>query len=571
MSQDKRIPNDDLWELARKQERPFLSILLRDKACLMDASAFGITQDHFWIDQCRFLYGVIMKNYKAHGTLLTRRAMSEIMDMSEMPGLNNEKKVHYKKLWDEIYNDEFSLEDYELLKKAINDRYLQHQAYKILQDFSDPIVNSTCNQSDVVKSMRDKVMGIQNLDPNTYCCTMSMADAMPRTMDYINNKRDNPEQTRGIMTGIYGVDEIFHGWEPTDYVVISGFINGGKTTFMFNLAMNMAKLGYSVAYVTMEKEAVPLNTRLFCLYAGIDYNRIKRGGKDMRGISDDLYEREILPSLKLMIDNVAPHLDYIQVPPKTKLTKILSMVDELKIRKKIDVLFVDYLQAIDIESNHSTRPDLDLHDVSQRLMAYGKTHRILTITALQLKNESVKELRKKGKKAASDNDSLSDLAINTEDTSGSRQILADADIGIGLVKQPPKIYLSVMKARDADQGKVIPLDFDGRLGRISDPEYSPNQIKEVDNLIYNTSVSVNGLRQDIMADDDGGIFSSSSLNILDEKPTEVKIVEPPKQEKAIEVKSVEKPKESIKVEKSVVSESKNSDDEEWDMWGDKSS
>ena len=39
------------------------------------------------------------------------------------------------------------------------------------------------------------------------------------------------------------------------YTIITDFINGYMTTLMFNMAFNMAKDGYSVVYVTMEKEA----------------------------------------------------------------------------------------------------------------------------------------------------------------------------------------------------------------------------------------------------------------------------------------------------------------------------
>jgi len=49
--------------------------------------------------------------------------------------------------------------------------------------------------------------------------------------------------------------------------------------------------------------------------------------------------------------------------------------------------------------------------------------------------------------------------------------------------------------------KLIILDFDGRIGRISDPELAPGQIMAVDDLIYNEEIT-----EDQLLNDDG-LFS----------------------------------------------------------------
>jgi len=522
---EERISNDNLVDLARKQEQPFLSMLLKDKDCLMDAVSFGIKPEHFWDYNCRFLFSIMSKNYKEHSSLLTRSGMDNIMDMVEAKGLNDEKKLFYKKFWDETYFIESNLEDYELFKKSINDRYIQWQAYKIVDKYTQNIVGAVNNQTEMIHELKKEINAIDNVDPNSHVVSVAFTDSLDRSMDYIKQRRDNPNVTTAVPTGLKALDDIIFGLECPSYTVITGYINGGKTTLMFNLAMNMAKAGRSVVYVTMEKEADPLVVRLHFLHAMVDYNRVKRGGNGERGLPNHIVE--ILKNAKDDLQkNILPNLDFIQVPQTTKLSKILTEVDKIIARKKVDVLFLDYLQVVGFESNHPTRPDIDLTQLSQRLQAYGRVNRLITITAMQLKSQSAKEIRNKSKKIAVNTD-IQMAEVNTEDIGGAQAIIADADYAFSVVKDAKdkpcrKVYITVVKSRDSDMGRVVQLDFDGCVGRISDPELEPGQVKEISEIIYNKEIT----EEQIESDDD--LFKKTDEKVEKEekeKPREIDLDE----------------------------------------------
>jgi len=302
-------------------------------------------------------------------------------------------------------------------------------------------------------------------------------------------------------------------------------INGGKTTLMFNIAFNMARSGKNVVYVSMEKEAVPLIVRLLSLHALVDYNRIKRGGKGERGLPDHMYER-LKEAHQDLNDNIKPNLDFIQVPQGTKLSKIIAEIEKIKMHKKVDVLVVDYLGVIGFETSHPTRPDLDLAEVSLRLQAYGRINKMVTLTALQLKTPSSKEIRNKAKKEASE------VEINTEDLSGSQRVIADADNGIGVwlnaEKPATKMFGFITKARDDESRGTIVMDFDGRIGRVSDPELESGQVGDVDHLLYTKKLTPTELEESYELfenkDDISGAPSS------DEPPERAKMPEEPKPE-----------------------------------------
>ena len=222
----------------------------------------------------------------------------------------------------------------------------------------------------------------------------------------------------------------------------------------------------------------------------VDYNRIKVGGKGESGLDDENYYRLKEASEDLM-ERVKPNFDVIQAAQGTKLSKLLSEVEKIKNRKKIDVLIVDYLGVIGNETNHPGRPDLDDAYTSSRLQSYGRINNFVTISAVQLKTSSSKEIRNRSKKASEDSEA--DVSVHTEDLAGSKMIIADADNGLSAVlnndSPPTKMFVFGTKARDDEAKRTMALDFDGKLGRVSDPVFEPGQVSGVDDILFNSDIT----------------------------------------------------------------------------------
>jgi len=522
-----RIKNEALKRQALKEEPRFLSILLKEKELLMDAMSSGFKggQDgHFWHNEPRFLFGVINSYYREHNSLLTRTAMESIMDGMSHLGkkeLTDEDRATARMYWDKVYHIDVDVEDFSLLKNNINCRYVQWQAYKIINEKLEELVKATNNQIDLVKSIQESFIKIDNMDPDPYSLVMDIDEGITKSMEHIDDRRENPEDLPAIPTGLNAIDNIYHGFEYGTYTIISGMINGGKTTLMFNIGFNMAKAGYNVVYVSLEKKAVHLYTRLLSLHALVDYNRIKIGGKTDRGLNDENYYRLKEASFDLL-ETIRPNFDVIQAAQGTKLSKILGEIEKIKNQKKIDVLIVDYIGVIGNETNHSGRPDLDDAMTSQRLQAYGRINNFVTISAVQLKTASSKEIRNRSKKATDSGDG--DVSVHTEDLAGSKMIIADADNGLSAVlnsdSPPTKMFVFGTKARDDEAQRTVVLDFDGKLGRVSDPIFEPGQASEVDDILFNSNMTEEDLtNEDAIynpptSDDDDLIFPDEKADSI---------------------------------------------------------
>ena len=495
------IPNENITLMAEKEEPRFLKILLTDKDCLQDALSFGIISSennqigHFLGEKNNLLFAIIKTNFLKYNTLLTRSAMDSIVDLMRIG--EDEEKASIKSYWDKIWNrHDGTKEDYAMLRDHMNERYLLLQFYQNIK-LAEKIIKSNSGHGDLIKKYINDCNSIKNLEPDAYNVTMGIDEGMDEAMKFITEKRDNPSNDTSIKCGIDAIDNKLHGFIRPSYTVISGMINGGKTTFMMNMGLNMAKDGYNVVYISLEKDAKLFFRRTLACHALTDYNRIKTGGKGQWGLSDYWYGK-----LKEASDNlkkIKVNYHCLQFLQNTKLTKILSEVDKLHAKNKIDVLIVDYLQVIGTETTTAGRPDMDLANVHKRLMAYGRKNHLVMFTALQLKNSSSKEIRKQAEKATSEN-SAANVSVNTEDYGGSQMVIADADNALGLVlnhdKPPTKVFVSFSKARDDESRSTIILDFDGKIGRISDPEYGACRVQDVDKELYENKLSENELVSD---------------------------------------------------------------------------
>jgi len=519
-----RINNEALVALTEKEEPRFLSILLKDKECLMEAIGFGIRPDmpekrhkpaepgHFWTPQCKLLYTLIYNHYVKHASRLTRTAIESVMDaMQEIDGnpITDEDRVKARTIWDRIFNLHVDVEDFPMLMYNINERFIQWQAFRIIKERSQELATATSDQIEIVKDIRQNFINIENLDADSYTLTMDFLEqGVDEFINFVTDKRERPDDLAGIFCGIQALDDIFNGFAPGSYTVVSGMVNGGKTTLMMNMAWNMAKSGYTVVYVSLEKSAKMVFTRMLCCESLVDFNRLKRGGKSNTGIDDPTFEKLIKTAEDMR--KRGPKFVCIQMPQYTELSSILARVDKIRSVQKIDILFVDYLGVIKNETNHTGNPYYDDAITARRLISYAKQKQIATITAQQLRKQAAKEIRGKAMKATMDN--IDTFEINTEDIGGVQAVTADADnvIGVVLNNDHPatKMFATITKARD-DQSRVkVTLDFDGCLGRISDPvEGSGGHVQGVDEYIYGTELS----EEDLMKED--GLFESLSSSI----------------------------------------------------------
>lgn len=222
------------------------------------------------------------------------------------------------------------------------------------------------------------------------------------TMDKIESIQKHGD-SGGLKTGFTELDKMTGGFQQSDLVIIAARPSMGKTALALNIANNIAvKEQKSVGFFSIEMSKHQLMMRLLSTRSEIDMSALMTGRKHLnqqewRNLEMAAAE---LGNAELYIDDSAT-LSIIEM--KTRARRLWK-------EKKLDVVFVDYLQLMKVGDDQLRRSDSRAQEVaiiSSSLKALAKELSIPVVALAQLNRSP--EQRGGGKGDGGPRYQLSDL------------------------------------------------------------------------------------------------------------------------------------------------------------------
>lgn len=181
----------------------------------------------------------------------------------------------------------------------------------------------------------------------------------------------------GLKTGFTELDNLTGGFQNNDLIVIAARPSMGKTALALNIAAHMAvKEGKSVGFFSIEMERHQIMMRLLALRAGIDLSTLMTGRGKVEWHALEMAAAE-LGNAKIYIDDSAS-LSIIEM--KTRARRLWK-------EKRLDVVFVDYLQLMKVTGESLRRSDTRAQEVaviSSSLKELAKELNIPVVAVAQL-------------------------------------------------------------------------------------------------------------------------------------------------------------------------------------------
>ena len=140
----------------------------------------------------------------------------------------------------------------------------------------------------------------------------------------------------GVPTGYVDVDNLFHGFRGGDLIILAARPGVGKTSFALNVAINAAKAGCSVAFLSLEMSSSQLIQRILCSEARLSLSKIRSGFIAKPEFAALREAANALSKLDVVIDDT-PALSILELRAKAR--------RELRNKKK-GFIVVDYLQLM---------------------------------------------------------------------------------------------------------------------------------------------------------------------------------------------------------------------------------
>ncbi|MBS2126123.1 replicative DNA helicase ['Fragaria x ananassa' phyllody phytoplasma] len=267
----------------------------------------------------------------------------------------------------------------------------------------------------------------------------------------------------GFSTGFENLNNITLGFKPEEFIIVAARPSMGKSTFMINLALNIANIKHNqqsphIAIFSLEMSNEQLAMRMLSSVAKIEHKKIQLSSVNSN--EKRLLEIAIYTMNKLNI--------YFDDSATVNILDIKAKCRKLKSQNKLDVVMIDYLQLIRKTKKNNRQEEVA--EISQNLKQMARELKIPVIALSQLSRDVEKREDKRP--------ILADLR-----DSGS--IEQDADIVMFLYREdyyqkdkktsPGKTQIIVAKNRQGAIGiREFNLNFDFMFFSEIEPYISEN-------------------------------------------------------------------------------------------------
>lgn len=169
------------------------------------------------------------------------------------------------------------------------------------------------------------------------------------TEDYIqtvieNLFDDQPKEL--ITTGFDGMDRFIQGFEKGQLNIIAARPSVGKTGFALNMMWNIARLGYSTSFFSLETSGEGIIRRIVSNISNVQLNLFKTP----QNITND-DTTKVLSGL----DMISKQLDNFRIITKAGATPQDVRSDAINNRDRKHVIFIDYLQLMESDVTYGDR------------------------------------------------------------------------------------------------------------------------------------------------------------------------------------------------------------------------
>jgi len=278
--------------------------------------------------------------------------------------------------------------------------------------------------------------------------------------DYFEDPKGRLEALKAnngqISTGWQNLDKkLFGGFNRGELNIFAGGSGAGKSLFLQNLAVNWAQAGLNVCYISFELSEQLTAMRLDAMMTNIPTKKV-------------FPEIDNVEMKVKMLKKKSGTLQIKYLPSGSNVLDVRTYLKELELKnkKKIDCILIDYLDLMMPKSKRISPADLFIKDkyVSEELRNLVVEKQCVLATASQLNRASVEEIE-----------------FDHSHISGGLSKIQTADNVIGIftsraMKERGRYQIQFMKTRSSSGvGQKVDLEFDVDSLRIrdlaDDPEY----------------------------------------------------------------------------------------------------
>lgn len=242
---------------------------------------------------------------------------------------------------------------------------------------------SDCNDKsiDVSDLIDDHIFEVENLSSATETSsTIGIDKIAAEAMKSYQERAKKAEQGEaiGIHTGLKRLDRATHGFQKGCVYILAARPGMGKTAFMLNTARKTAKKGNAVLIFSLEMTKRSLIDRMVIAESGVNASEYKAG----RLTPDEVF------SMGTALEGLSLLPIHVNDTASMSLQQIKANAKKLKRKGKCDIILIDYLQLIDMQSLNGKSKNDEVAACSRAVKVMAKDLDVPVVLLSQL-NRSV--------------------------------------------------------------------------------------------------------------------------------------------------------------------------------------
>jgi len=331
--------------------------------------------------------------------------------------------------------------------KILKDKYL----VRMLLNTSTDIIKQTQNASEadvLLEYAEQKIYELrQGKDTSALShIGLSAAESFDRLRKLSGKDR---EKYLGIPTGFSYLDKMLTGLGRSDLVILAARPGMGKTSFVLNIATNVAKRGMPVAVFSLEMTKEQLTSRIISAEAHID-SQIMRSGN----IQVDEWD-----NISRAVGEISDLPIYLDDTSNVSVSDIKAKIRRLNQdpnKENVGLVVIDYLQLMSTGKRNESRVQ-EISEITRNLKIMAKELNVPLICLSQLSRSAEKGQGRDARPALSD---LRDSGSIEQDADVVLFLYRDAYYSQDEDVDQTKAECIVAKNRHGEVGKVY-LGWDG--------------------------------------------------------------------------------------------------------------
>jgi len=262
-------------------------------------------------------------------------------------------------------------------------------------------------------------------------------------LDDVRLRKENPEEYQGLPTGIESLDKHFNGFEFGTLNLIIALPGTGKSTFAINIARNLfMDYGKKVLFISFEMPERQILRKIYSRELGFPYEGLLKA----TGKLQDPMTNEEMKEIEERVQKIKSQKRKGELIIMTancsgfSWPRILAEKNRRAPDFKPDIIFIDYIGLIDVDSRNERR-DIAIGNLAKNIRAYSKSENIPIVVIAQANRKSIVRSTSGNRK----------IDINIENVEDSNKLGSDADTAMSLDQKdndPFCLYVRIIKQRE---------------------------------------------------------------------------------------------------------------------------